>query len=306
MDNFLLVRFLRRFFGDFGRTMREDKLSYAAIPATLFWFLVNRNELRADVWIIIGPLIWGASFVVCQHAFSAVRSLVRDIETENAASEVRTSPILDSSGHQTITITYPSIPRFYGLKLYALFATILGFCVLACICAEQQARIKAANVHEDGNANLEVTLETPKWNERTSRYEMDAVLVSSGNFSAQKFAAYPKYWLASSTTGDRPTKEQIDRRFKAFEEETKYKPLGYNDIGIKQQVRVPLKTEFIPDEDHEAVERGKKWMYIFVIIKYADKTHNEIWSRACGEYERGIGVTCEGHNEAADLRRGID
>ena len=55
----LLVRFFRRFVGDFGRTMTEDKMSYAAIPATLLWFWVNRKDLQYDVWIIVGPLIGG-------------------------------------------------------------------------------------------------------------------------------------------------------------------------------------------------------------------------------------------------------
>lgn len=295
----LVRRFFVRFFSDFTKTMKEDKMSYAAIPAAVLWFLINEKSLRYDAWIVIGPLVFGLSFVVCQHAYVAARAVIEEVEQVPGRAP-RFSDVLDQYGNRTV-LGYSERPKFYKPALYGIVVVLAILCLLACVWCSQQASIKVENIQKNGNANLEIVLKTPKWNEPTNQYEMEGDLTSSGSLSAKKMVIYQKYWIASSATGDRPTKEQVDRRFKAFEEENKYTPLGYNDVGLKQQAQVALKTEFVSDEEHEAVEHGKKWLYFMVIVKYADEIHKEIWSRACAEYDRGKAETCVGHNEAADL-----
>jgi hypothetical protein len=135
----LFLRFWGRFFGDFMKTVKDDKMSWAAIPATLVWFLVNRKDVKLDIWTIIGPLVFGASFVVCQHALSAARSVVRDIKTEPI--EERRSPILDRWGDEVVVSGSDQSPPYYELRLYGIFVIVLFVCLTACVLSVDKYRI---------------------------------------------------------------------------------------------------------------------------------------------------------------------
>jgi hypothetical protein len=144
----LAARFFDRFFGDFMKTVREDKMSYAAIPATLLWFIINATKIHLDIWTVIGPLIFGASFVICQHAWSAARAVILDIDSEG--TEERHSIVLDSSGKQnTVLIDRPK-PHSYALKLYGVLGTIIVLCLLACFWSVD--RYREAVLSEDETA----------------------------------------------------------------------------------------------------------------------------------------------------------
>ena len=142
MQTSLFIRFWNRFFGDFVKTVRDDKMSYAVVPAMLLWFLVNRRDIRLDFWTALGPLLFGASFVVAQHAWTAARSVIRDIEDEPAEEE-QWAGILDYSGKQATTAVLRKPPRLYRLKLYLVFCVVLSICAGACILSINQYRATA-------------------------------------------------------------------------------------------------------------------------------------------------------------------
>jgi hypothetical protein len=150
MNTSLVLRFFARFFGDFMKTVRDDKMSYAAIPAMLLWFLLNAKAIRLDFWTVFGPLVFGASFVVGHHAWTAARSVIRDIQKESV--EERRSEVLDYFGKQAITAVYKEHPPLYEIRLYGIFAMVLAICGVACILSVNQYR---ASVKRDEKPHQE-------------------------------------------------------------------------------------------------------------------------------------------------------
>ena len=121
-------------------TMRDDKWDWAAVPATIGWFVLRRKALSPDAWNVLGPIVWGTSLIVAHHAYSAARDVIGDIENEQSAVREERSTILDSSGKPNVTVTAPEIRPYYRRTVYGVAAALATLFVLASCFVWEKAR----------------------------------------------------------------------------------------------------------------------------------------------------------------------